>query len=75
MAREQPRLQTLILGSGTPSIWDIQAPLSPGGEERLERWPRRRVKERCVDDFPPGLEDGEWLVRHTIGGHMEARWP
>jgi hypothetical protein len=75
LARELPHLRVLVLGSGTPSIWDILTPLSPEEEPRLERWPRRRVKERCVNDFMPGTEDGEWLIRHTIGHNMDAMWP
>jgi hypothetical protein len=67
-----PVIRLLVLGSGTPSIWDVLSPLSPDEPPRVERWSRRRVKERCVSDFPPGTEDGEWLVRHTIGHHMDS---
>jgi hypothetical protein len=68
LAQELAAIRLLVLGSTTPGFWDILPPTSAGEPRRLERWSRRRVKERCVSDFAPGTEDGEWLVRY-LGVH------
>jgi hypothetical protein len=62
--RDMHALQLVILGDETPSAWDVD---ERGGETTLEPWSRRKLEYRCAEDFPPGTEDGEWLVRHTIG--------
>jgi hypothetical protein len=72
LAQDMASLKLLILGDGTPSAWDIDRPLELGGEITLDRWKRKRLEYRDVEDFMPGTEDGEWLVRHTIGQHFEA---
>jgi hypothetical protein len=72
LAQNIPSLKVIILGDGTPSAWDVDRTLEPGGKAKLARWTRRRLEYRGIEDFMPDTEDGEWLVRYTIGQSFEA---
>lgn len=76
LAHENPHL--CILALGELHIWDIDRRYlydEPGEPRRVEvtvdKWDRSRVDTRAREDFGPGGEDYEWVLRtivcHTPG--------
>jgi hypothetical protein len=70
-ARRLPRdihsLSMLSFGSEDAEVWEIDRGRGLSNGPVLEPWGRARIDCCGVEDFPPGLQDGEWLLRYTVG--------